>query len=583
MHKFILIDNSITDTSGHHYQYAMFCLKAAKEMGYNPYLATNKKFKEKNLPWKIFPVYRGTFWEHEDYNSILVNLYNRFEKSKFKIPFSFLLRIFGNIIVKKLLDYRKINEFSNNSEQLFKDLTLSKEDIVFLPTSGLVEIFGISEYAKKKQNQCESSWHFLFRRNIFTGSPEQYSYMYIKLRLFKLIFDKIKKNQYLKALFYTDSEDLTKQYNMIKSVEFQTLPIPHTISTHNQTKNNNSLTITYLGDARREKGYQHLPHIVQDLWSEYISPGKVSFVIQSNYNIPEGEPSAVVSRNQLQIFPSDKVKLVIEPPNLEDYQKLLTESDIVLLPYEQTNYYARSSGILAEALAYGIPVLVPAGTWMSRQFTSKVYQYQRGLKEKLPLVKTLDKSTLDFRMHDSTKIDLNSKPLTLDWKNSEAHCWISIAKPSTFLLIEILFERQNLSSAINLYVIQHTTDKLSIKENSQFIEKAKGLEYVTALIPLEKNTRKIWLGIKSPFTETITSISDINVYFLNSNSESTNTPQSTVGMIYDDPDEISEKLSHIIDNYEHYLKSAKEFSKKYYETHNAKALVKKLIERYKEM
>jgi len=50
----------------------------------------------------------------------------------------------------------------------------------------------------------------------------------------------------------------------------------------------------------------------------------------------------------------------------DHYARLLT-ADIVLMPYAQQRYVVRASGIFAEAVACGLPVVVPAPTWMSRQ------------------------------------------------------------------------------------------------------------------------------------------------------------------------------------------------------------------------
>ena len=220
MSKFILIDNSIEDTSGHHYQYAMYCLKAAKELGYEPILATNKKnIDAHNLSWKTFPVYSGTFWNHEEHNTFLTNIYSRFEKSQYKKPISLALKIFSRFLVRKLLDKNKINEFCINTKKLFNEINLTKNDIVFIPTSGLVELFGIAAYAQNNSSAQNASWNFLFRRNIHTGSTENYSYIYIKLRLLKKAFDLFLKMSKFNVKFYTDSEYLSKEYNMINSLK----------------------------------------------------------------------------------------------------------------------------------------------------------------------------------------------------------------------------------------------------------------------------------------------------------------------------------------------------------------------------
>jgi hypothetical protein len=47
-----------------------------------------------------------------------------------------------------------------------------------------------------------------------------------------------------------------------------------------------------------------------------------------------------------------------------DYLGLIGEADLLPLPYDAA-YGPRSSGILAEARAMGVPAIVPARTWMA--------------------------------------------------------------------------------------------------------------------------------------------------------------------------------------------------------------------------
>jgi len=49
----------------------------------------------------------------------------------------------------------------------------------------------------------------------------------------------------------------------------------------------------------------------------------------------------------------------------ELYQRRLVHSDILLLPYRQTSYALRSSGVFSEAAGLGIVTVVPSRTWMA--------------------------------------------------------------------------------------------------------------------------------------------------------------------------------------------------------------------------
>jgi glycosyltransferase involved in cell wall biosynthesis len=51
------------------------------------------------------------------------------------------------------------------------------------------------------------------------------------------------------------------------------------------------------------------------------------------------------------------------------YYELLRRADVAVQPYEAPPYRRMSSGIFAEAVAFGCAGVVPAGTWMARMVT----------------------------------------------------------------------------------------------------------------------------------------------------------------------------------------------------------------------
>src|SRR5262249_19255299 len=127
------------------------------------------------------------------------------------------------------------------------------------------------------------------------------------------------------------------------------------------------LTVAYLGDAREEKGYQHLPKALSHLWPDYIAKGRVRFVLQSNFNTPGGAPGVLTASQNLAGFPSTILKNeALQPP---EYFEILAQSDIVLIPYSPQRYRYRSSGVLIEAMAAGKVVVTSAGSWMATQVT----------------------------------------------------------------------------------------------------------------------------------------------------------------------------------------------------------------------
>jgi glycosyltransferase involved in cell wall biosynthesis len=231
-------------------------------------------------------------------------------------------------------------------------------------------LHGLIPFFKQYPNYQQATWHFLFHSNIVP--PE--------------LYDAFMRLQHLSSenhlYFYTDTEQLTLQYNQLEVLPFSTLPIPIELgfsSSEKSTTGSEPLCVSYIGDARGEKGYQHLPNVVNKLWDNYIAKGKIKFVIQSNFNIAEGEPAAVVARAKLETFPTRAVTLLKTPLDPISYRNLLLKSDIVLFPYDSVAYAARSSGIFTEAMVAGIPVVVPEGSWMALQLREVIHQFQAAL------------------------------------------------------------------------------------------------------------------------------------------------------------------------------------------------------------
>ncbi len=178
-----------------------------------------------------------------------------------------------------------------------------------------------------------------------------------------------------RCFFYCDTEELCEQYNHGLACGhrvFASLPIPFrhdVLDGGSAPRTDKRLTVTYLGDARTEKGYQYLPAAISAI-AAHAPPeelAKLRFVIQSNYNLPGGEPGIPEARASLAAIKGVGVELVDGPFTPEAYYALLGEADVMVLPYRPDRYAYRSSGVLAEALAAGKVCVVPEGTWMAAQ------------------------------------------------------------------------------------------------------------------------------------------------------------------------------------------------------------------------
>jgi hypothetical protein len=113
------------------------------------------------------------------------------------------------------------------------------------------------------------------------------------------------------------------------------------------------------GQFRNEKGKSLAPEIVAAFARRY--PG-AALSIQVNEATEAAALRAGLSAQGLD--PPLDIQ-VGECARMDYYARLLA-ADIVLLPYQASQYAARASGVFADAVACGVPVVVPAETWMSR-------------------------------------------------------------------------------------------------------------------------------------------------------------------------------------------------------------------------
>jgi glycosyltransferase involved in cell wall biosynthesis len=262
-------------------------------------------------------------------------------------------------------------------------LGLTDTDQVLIHTIGIAQVAALSDYLSQFGDRPCPTFHLLMRRD--TQDPLVNPDQGLQLKdCLKIIYQRgLWPN---KIRFYTDTPTLVKNYNALSPIQFQQVPIPfrqEKLTLAPLSKTDGVLTLVYLGDARTEKGYQHLPNVVEALWPDYLAMGKVRFVIQSNYTINGLEGPVLQAKLRLSQYPQKRVKLIDQALTPEEYYQLLVSADLVILPYDPVNYQ-RTSGVLTEALAAGKPVVVPANSWLAEQVDASragIYQDPQDLPQ----------------------------------------------------------------------------------------------------------------------------------------------------------------------------------------------------------
>jgi hypothetical protein len=468
-------------------------------------------------------------------------------------------------LLKLMQESRQARAFERDTRALFRRLSLADGDVLFYPTISARDTYGLAKSMPTASAAGLPSVHLLFRRNIYTGRRQGYHAQRESVaEMRRILAATTRLPASAKFSFYTDTDELSHQHNTLGGFPFHTVPIPHTYAALDRPASTGPIRITYLGDARREKGFHLLPQLVATLAGAGVQPDLVRYIVQCNYNVPGGEPAAAIARGELEMWPADLVELYKEPLTSEEYKGLLLSAGINLLLYDPENYYARSSGILVESLAAGIPVIAPANTWLSRQFLAPFNRHLEGLAQSQTILASFTRDAVAWQRRYSSG-DITG---THDW------CWLRIPAGTTHLLLRGEFG--SLSTETGLCIGRADSP-------SALLSNAKS-------IVLEADNRRCcaWLvrvGEARPVRISVPCVEGEGGFPFRSFRcdclyipEERSTPTGAVGQIYQCEDDIPRLVCEMIDHYSHYRRTAFEYAAEIRGYHNPDRLVAALLQ-----
>lgn len=168
----------------------------------------------------------------------------------------------------------------------------------------------------------------------------------------------------------TFDQRASELYSAVLDAPVDTFPIPRNVHPNPFLRGQKpQLTISFLGHQRiGDKGYQFVPAIVRQVLEQAkFMDRPVKFLI---HNGDANSPNPAMQDLQKQVR-----HLTVEYPNLVEvderlandviWQELLDKSDLIVCPYWPERFYSSYSAVACEAVANGIPLVVPANTSLS--------------------------------------------------------------------------------------------------------------------------------------------------------------------------------------------------------------------------
>jgi hypothetical protein len=357
--RLLIVDQSLRDMAGHHYEYDVALFRAAAAAGVPALIGAHTSVQPLPLLGKSVRGWFQRAWYdvQGDQPAAAARAASTHRVS------TRLGRWFRRAIGRK--QPPELGGIGAEVLELVRSERFGTGDHVLVHTFNIPELDSLIEMARSHKRL--PLIHIVFRRDAeepaVAGGPNGG----IRGSLARLMSSKAAMAT---VRLYADTNDLARQYSdLVPGLAVGTLPIPHCLpsAVAKPSRGAEPLRIVYLGDARDEKGFHLLPDVVDALADRLFPINRARFLIQGNVSIAGKTPAIAAARQRLAAYPSSQVELLLEQLEISAFHDLLQSADIVVLPYEPRAYARRSSGILVQALAAGRVVVVPAQTWMATQ------------------------------------------------------------------------------------------------------------------------------------------------------------------------------------------------------------------------
>jgi hypothetical protein len=383
MRKFVLVDHSLRRLGGHHYPYACCVLEAAGRAGFQPVLATHRDFRDHDaVPagWRLHPLFR-----RESYSRYTLDIQalggdatgraNGGQASDGPAGAGWWAR--WREAMAQRARARHAAAFATDCARLFGLEPVGDGDVVLFATTSELDLAGLADWLATRAPPAGTGngpdWHAQFHFGLYGGRDPGYPRQRPGAARLKAVFaHALAQAKGHRLQFHCTTPQLAEQYDTLGVARFGVLPYPvhERFAPRELPAPPVPVRIACLGHSRREKGYGQLPELLRALWPAWLAPGRARLVLQTHRGKQRRGFDALLAQLG-RSTPAAPGTLPIEyagfPLPLAEYVQLLRGSDLGLLLYDATRYYARCSGVLLEMLCAGVPVLVPAGSWLSEQ------------------------------------------------------------------------------------------------------------------------------------------------------------------------------------------------------------------------
>lgn len=566
---FVLIDHSLASPGGHHYEYALHVLQEAERAGYRPVLAAQRTFRRVDCPtsWQVLPLFR--FDTYAPYSSFVGRSLRR--------PFDVVpipgARDFGPLEPLRRWWHgvdrrRRGRDFTDACRTLFRHVPFQPGMHVFVPTLNEFDFGHLVEFLASEPASVQVPWHLQFHFGLLDGRPPEFSDPQQQRRL-AVLSDQFAANMARvprhRLTFWSTTDEMADQYNRLESATFRMLsyPVNHRLrakETAAEQARERPRRVTCAGYLRPEKGRELLADVVADLWTDHFATGRLQLQVQAPVRkLRRMLPNVAVGRT------ADRTPIlsVPHPLPMAEYAELIRHTDIALFLYDSHRYYGRCSGILAEMLAAGVPVIVPAGCWLSDQIAEAESAYANRCAAAGPITGTEQVRHRTTEPVATESGDSLLARLTVPTGTQDAVVtlrWQAAIEPGTYLRLDA---RQFDSTGTERQSWQHTLTQLPTGGTS-------------VLVRLDEGVQRLELHARNAFDHRRLTVESVHVRFLGPSATHARRPLGSVGLILSRPADLGRMLRDVLEHFDHYRRNARSFAGPWRDAHHPRRVIERL-------
>ncbi|KRA57531.1 hypothetical protein ASD89_07680 [Caulobacter sp. Root656] len=499
--------------------------------------------------------------------------------------------------------------------QALSRLDPTEDDIVLCTTTVASDLNIYLKVLEQHPKTRKAHWNFIFREPIFLNQGPSYviGQNQRSLRTKLIAFDTLPD---VRTGWWVDTEELAEQYSHLGVFPFNALPIPMPAElatfVGDPAPTDRPLNIGYLGDARPEKGYCDLSTAMRDLSAKHryrlnriyklvdleesdahalALPDRLAvdkraamlkrraayiyglerkrlqtapidnlqnipsftMLAQSNFNVPDGVDQTRSERYRLMGQDDIGVKLILSPPSSAEYIANVRRSDLFMLNYRHPLYHAGSSGVFAEAMMAGRPVLVSDDTWGGRRLRTSP-EYVEHLKE---LVAT------------RASLEIQVAPIK---HASHGLAWRVLPPLISHLVTTCEFSRRDVTDQLAWIAEFRTTDGAVISRRRLLCSR---IGAAAAIVEIPANAVLVRCRIER--LNPLLSLGDWSLKTFGLDIRAFDLPLAAAGVVVSDSTEIAPGLADIGRHYRHYRASAASFAKAWAKENDADLLAAKVV------